>query len=343
MSSEEYKKYIANQVRNNQIKYLDHTSQPEALSTTQYYPKIYGGKPLRNHPLAGYTIDSEGPSTLYVDGPNLMNRSYQGNIGDIKPDIRDILKGAGFWGDVGHELKSGLSKGAKAVFHDVIVPVGTSMAKDYVKSKMGGKRPRGRPPKHYVHHDVRMIEPAEHHKRVKGAGFWKDFGDGFVKGVKGTTKLASKILPIATMVAPELAPLTGAVMATNRLINKGSGRPRGRPRKNIEGGNKALDSIKKGFKAVGRVVAPVAKDIFHNVIVPVGTNMAKDYVKSKMGGRRKKCIGGASELYPPAVMRGGAKSGGARSTRGALIKKVMAKHGCTLGQASKYIKENNLI
>ena len=340
--SSEYKQYIANKVRNNQMKYLDHTAQPEALSTTQYYPKMHGGKPLRNHPRAGYTNDSEGPTTLYVGGPNLMNRTYQGNIGDIE--------GGGFWGDIGHELKSGLSKGAKAVFHDVIVPVGTSMAKDYVKSKMGGKRPRGRPRKHYTHHDKRLYEPAEHHQRVDGAGFWKDFGHGFVQGIKGSTKVASKVLPIATMLAPELAPLTGAVMATNHLINKGSGRkPRGRPK----GGNKVWDTIKKGAKAVGRVVAPVAKEVFHDVIVPAGTEMAKSYVKSKMGGRRKKCVGGASELYPHAVIRGGAKSGGAKSggaksggartARGELIKKVMSKHGCTLGQASKYIKENNLM
>jgi hypothetical protein len=181
--SSEYKKYIAEQVRNNQMKYLDHTSQPEALSTTQYYPKLYGGKPLRNHPRAGYTQNSEGPTSLYVGGPNLMNRTYKGNIGDTKiesesdddddDDIyvspnfnnkkaynNDDMEGAGFFGDVGRELKSGLSKGAKAVFHDVIVPVGTSMAKDYVKKKMTGTgRPRGRPRKHYVHHDKRLYEP----------------------------------------------------------------------------------------------------------------------------------------------------------------------------------------
>ena len=66
--------------------------------------------------------------------------------------------------------------------------------------------------------------------RVSGAGFWKDFGDGFVKGIKGSTKVASKVLPIVTAFQPELLPLTGAVMAADQIINKGSGR-RGRPRK----------------------------------------------------------------------------------------------------------------
>ena len=70
--------------------------------------------------------------------------------------------------------------------------------------------------------------------RVSGAGFWKDFGDGFVKGIKGSTKVASKVLPIVTAFAPEIAPLTGAVMATNAIINKGFGR-KGRPRKIVGG------------------------------------------------------------------------------------------------------------
>ena len=65
---------------------------------------------------------------------------------------------------------------------------------------------------------------------LHGITFWKDFADGFGKGIKTSTKIASKVLPIVTAFQPELLPLTGAVMATDHLINKGSGR-RGRPRK----------------------------------------------------------------------------------------------------------------
>jgi hypothetical protein len=336
--NQDYKDYIANEVRKNQFKMIQNQPQAESLATLER-PRMYGGKRVRDHPLPGHTAYSEEPGTLTVPGPTLLNRTYNTNFKQ--------LEGAGFWGDVGHELKTGLSKGAKAVFHDVIVPVGTDMAKSFIKKKMTGegRKPRGRPKKHYTHHDVRLYEPEEHHQRVDGAGFWKDFGHGFVQGIKGSTKVASKILPIATMLQPELAPLTGAVLATNKLINKGSGRGRPRamgiPREyGFEGGNKFTDIIKKGAK----FVAPYAKDIFHDVIVPAGTEMAKNYVRSKMGGRRKKCVGGASELYPPAVMKGGAKkTGGAKTARGALIKQIMNKHGCSLGEASKYIKQNNLI
>jgi len=316
MVNQDYKDYIAEQVKKNQIRYLEHVPQPETLATLER-ERMYGGKAVRAHPRAGYTAYSEEPSTLTVPGPTLLNRTYNTNFKQYE--------GAGFWGDVGHELKSGLSKGAKAVWHDVVVPVGTSMAKDYVKKKMTGTgRKPGRPKKHYVHHDVRLYEPEEHHERVDGAGFWKDFGEGFKKGAVGSLKVASKVAPYAL-------PL---LMAAGREKKR-----RGRPRRNVEGGNKTWDAIKKGATSVGRFVAPIGKEIFHDVIVPVGTQMAKDYVKSKMGGvRKRKCIGGASELYPPAVMKGGT-----RTARGALIKQIMAKNRCTLGEASKYIKEHKLI
>ena len=288
----DYKDYIADQVRKNQIRYLETNPQPEALATRE---RLYGGKRVRDHPLAGYTAYSEEPQTLAVRGPTLMNRTFNDNIHQYE--------GAGFW----DEIKKGVGKAGKEIFHDVIVPVGTSLAKDYVKSKMGGKRPRGRPRKHYVHHDVRMVEPEEHHHRVDGAGFWKDFGEGFKKGSLGTLKVAEKVLPLALMAAGR--------------------KPRGRPSKHGAG---VWDEVKKGVGKAG-------KEIFHDVIVPVGTSLAKDYVKSKMGGKRR-CKGGSAELYPPAVMKGGA-----RTARGALIKKVMAHQGCSLGEASKYIKQNNLM
>jgi hypothetical protein len=48
--------------------------------------------------------------------------------------------------------------------------------------------------------------------------FFQDFGHGFVKGIKGTTKVASKILPVATVFAPELAPLAAASVAANKAM-----------------------------------------------------------------------------------------------------------------------------
>jgi hypothetical protein len=140
-----------------------------------------------------------------------------------------------------------------------------------------GRKPRGRPPKHYVHHDIRMVEPVERNHKLDGSGFWQDFGHGFKTGFKGANKVASKVLPIVSIFQPEIAPIAAASVAAN----------------------------------------------------------------AAMGGKRKsRKIGGASELYPPAVIKGGKKP---PSARGLLIKKVMAQRKCSLGEASKYIKQNNLM
>ena len=102
--------------------------------------------------------------------------------------------------------------------------------------------------------------------------------------------------------------------------------------------------FKSGFKGANKVaskILPIAS-IFQPELAPLAA--ASIAANKAMGGRRKKCVGGASELYPPAVMRGGAKkTGGAKTARGALIKQIMAKHGCSLGEASKYIKQNQLM
>jgi hypothetical protein len=56
-------------------------------------------------------------------------------------------------------------------------------------------------------------------------------------------------------------------------------------------------------------------------------------IAQKMGGRK---VGGRKV--------GGASCGGKRapSARGAIVKKVMAEHGLSLPQASKYVKEHGL-
>ena len=382
--NQDYKDYIANEVRKNQFKMIEHQPQPEALATLELKPRLYGGKRVRDHPLPGFTAYSEEPGTLTVDGPSILNRTYNTNFKQVEgagrltnaikqrilsqhPELmqhhlsggkidwnniwNNIKKGASFisktapivsslapeeyrdtinkTGDISgkisgmgrkprltnaikqrilsqhpelmqHHLSGGkidwnniwnnIKKGAS--FISKTAPIVSSLAPEEYRdtiNKTGdisgkisgmGRRPRGRPRKHYVHHDIRMVEPVERHHKLDGSGFWKDFGTGFKSGFKGANNVASKILPIASIFQPELAPLAAASIAANKV----------------------------------------------------------------MGGRRKKCVGGASELYPPAVMRGGAKKkSGARTARGALIKQIMAEHGCSLPQASSYIKQNGLM
>ena len=68
-----------------------------------------------------------------------------------------------------------------------------------------------------------------------------------------------------------------------------------------------------------KVAGPTIKEVLHH-----GPAMGMTHiVPVSMGGRRK--VGGR-----------------APSARGAIVKEVMAKHGLSLPQASKYVKEHGL-
>jgi hypothetical protein len=392
---QDYNKNIAKRIMKSDYGMIENMPQPDALSTFQR-ERMYGGKRVRAHPLAGYTAYSEDPGTLTVTGPTLLNRTFNENVNEAdsesdeddpeikmggmrKPRLTNAIKqrilnqhpelmqihlsgGAINWSKIWKGIKdvgafvskaapivsslapeeyrdtinktgeisgkiSGMGrkprltnaikqrilsqhpelmqvhlsggainwskiwKGIKDVgaFVSKAAPIVSSLAPEEYRdtiNKTGdisgkisgmGRKPRGRPPKHYVHHDIRMVEPVERNHKLDGSGFWQDFGHGFKTGFKGANKVASKVLPIVSIFQPELAPLAAASVAAN----------------------------------------------------------------AAMGGKRKsRKIGGASELYPPAVMKGGKKP---PSARGLLIKKVMAQRKCSLPEASKYIKQNNLM
>ena len=395
---QDYNKNIAKRIRKSDFEMIENMPQPDSLSTFQR-ERMYGGKRVREHPLAGYTAYSEEPATLSVTGPTLLNRTFNeereeaaSESDEDDPEIKmggmrkpgrltnaikqrilsqhpelmqvHLSGGAINWKEIWNNIKKGASFVSKAApivaslapeeYRDTInktgnisekisgmgrkppqrltnaikqrilsqhpelmqvhlsggainwkeiwnnikkgasfvskaAPIVASLAPEEYKdtiNKTGeisskisgmGRKPRGRPKKHYVHHDIRMVEPVERHHKLDGSGFWKDFGQGFKTGFKGANKVASKVLPIVSIFQPELAPLAAASVAAN----------------------------------------------------------------AAMGGKRKsRKIGGASELYPPAVMKGGKKP---PSARGLLIKKVMAQRKCSLPEASKYIKQNNLM
>jgi hypothetical protein len=61
-------------------------------------------------------------------------------------------------------------------------------------------------------------------KSCKGGNakqFFKDFSRGFKIGAKGANKVASKVLPIASILAPELMPLAAASVAADQAFGKG--------------------------------------------------------------------------------------------------------------------------
>ena len=69
-------------------------------------------------------------------------------------------------------------------------------------------------------------------------------------------------------------------------------------------------------------------------------------VSVSMAGRKSGCKSGGGRVGSGGRMSGAGRvmsGAGVKSMRGQLVKKVMKEHGLSLGQASKYIKENNLM
>lgn len=121
-------------------------------------------------------------------------------------------------------------------------------------------------------------------------------------------------------------------------------------------------SISKGLKKVGKVVAPIAKEVGRDVVMPVvrdfATKQGRKFLTQQLekfaindalpvaeeagplvlaaaGRRRKSSVKGG--------MCGGTISGGGRrESRAKLVRKIMSEHGCSLPEASKYIKANGL-
>jgi hypothetical protein len=153
-----------------------------------------------------------------------------------------------------------------------------------------------------------------------GGSFWNDFGKGVKQGVSAVGQVA---LPIAKEVGTELAKDAIRSYAKGGRRRKKGGFLVGRDgmiRPQAEGGyigmtgnpynesgfgspNTQLDnfphfysggvmcgagvwdSFKQGFTQVGHALAPVAKEVFHDVVVPEGKEYLKDQIKEYKSGK----------------------------------------------------------
>ena len=283
-----YNIQLAHDIRGNIERFLETHKHPEALSSGY----LHGGKRVRSHPQAGFTAYSQDPATLVPNHGNIMLNNFSDdnlNGSGRKPQQRltnaikqrilnehpelmqmHLSGGAINWKSIWDNIKKGASFVSKAA------PVVSSLAPEEYRDTINKTG------------DIsgKISGMGRVSKSCKeGAGFWKDFGDGFVKGIKGSTKVASKVLPIVTAFAPEIAPLTGAVMAANQVINKGSGRRRGRPRKiggdlyppAVEGGKMS----KHRQKSVGHAKNQARGALIRQVMREKGLNLpqASSYIK----------------------------------------------------------------
>ena len=357
---ESYNKMIADELRRNVNSYLDRHSQPEALSTT-----LYGGKRVRDHPQVGNTAYSQDPATLiphhtlmddfsdleggkrygvsrFVKDMNKIGKAI-GIKQVTKPLTKALVKkgveeiqGAGYGEDFdmydevmeGGKKKYGVSRFVKDLgkigkaigIKQVTKPLTKALVDKGVSEIAGaGKRPRGRPRKQPL--DDCVMEGGK--KKYGVSRFVKDLGKiGKAIGIKQVTKPLSKAL-----VDKGVSEIAGAGFGQDDYEEYQGGKKYGVSR--------FVKDLGKISKAIGikQITKPLTKAL-------VDKGVAKIAGAGKRGRPRKlKMEGGASELYPPTVAKGGKRP----SARGELIKKVMKEHGLKLGEASKFIKEHNLM
>jgi hypothetical protein len=98
---------------------------------------------------------------------------------------------------------------------------------------------------------------------------------------------------------------------------------------------KALRTYGRALKPVGKFLAPVA-DVARSVAIKKLQGMGRS--GGRVGTSPSSYTPRSLESYEP-VQFGGAKP---RSARAAIVKAVMAKNGCSMIEASKFVKTHHL-
>jgi hypothetical protein len=346
---EEYNRMIAHKLRNHILEANKRLGSPQHFRPSTLTGGIRYKETFRDvRPSNAYSY----PSTLSTSKPYLDGVTY----GDLKRGGKFSLK------DIGNGLKKGASWTAK----NILLPVAKDIGKDMIKSAITGagrRRPIGLPKPRRLLNRTQDLE---------GAGFWKDFGEGFKKGFVGTAKVVGPIAlkamlgagrgdrirnRISNRVSSREAqglptPVATAYRSLQNHLNGGR-----RPSKKhlhilhqhvLEGGFGWKD-IKKGLsyvhnnvlKPVGQALYPIAKEV-GTELLNIGKeelkNYAKDELKKKLRPEKeekeeKEGAGRKRRLV-------GTKRG--NNARGDIVAEIMKKKGLSLPQASKYVKAHNL-
>jgi hypothetical protein len=337
---------------------------------------MFGGKRMRNFVLPGST-EYDYPGTLSV---GTMDGKYANTVGgSFFKDFNQGFPMEDLAGGASHcEMEGGATWiGADGKVH--------STPQIGMPRRIGGKVPKAL-------RDIGKV----------AAPIAKDVGmalakEGIKEGVKSYAKRGGRVPKALRDIGKVAAPIAKdlAMTAAKEGIKEGVksyAKSGGRRRRK----SNILKSVSKVMGSVGRELAPVARDVFHDVVVPEGKKALREYIRESLKskpseasnetavgkGRKPRMMGadprtytpqhllaegGAlirdepsqfhSSVYPPALAsyahsfpRGKDAFGRGRdpakpkrkSARGAIVAEVMKKHGLSLAEASKFVKEKNL-
>jgi hypothetical protein len=245
------------------------------------------------------------------------------------------------------------AKNYGAGFFDDLVNVGRKAGDVYSgalsSQLLGLGRRRGRPRSNANPYGGKTLP-------LDGAGFWDD-----LRGV------GSKIGSTVVNKLGDAAVRKGEEYLTNKLSGKG------RPRSNANPyGGKTLPLDGAGFWDDLRGVGSKIGSTVVNKLGDAAVRKGEEYLTNKLSGKGRRSnanpYGGKSlpldggfinpfemgydlghDVIGPAIFGRGRRkakpstSTGAKSRRGQMVSKLMREKGMSLGQASKYIKEHNLM
>jgi len=207
------------------------------------------------------------------------------SVGHLGASQPDMLGGS-FWEDFGKGFKQGVS-GVAQIATPIVKEVGTELAKDALRSYMKG----------------------EGRRRKKG---------GFLIGRDGMVRATAEGGYIG-MTGNQYNE-SGFGSANTQLDNhphfySGAGVP-------ISGAG-VFDTFKSGFSSLGNAIAPIAKEVFHDVVIPEGKQYLKDQIKEYKSGK-----GGSKNSAIIAKMIG-------KQRKGFEINKVSKPSGNAINYAQK--------
>jgi len=190
----------------------------------------------------------------------------------------------------------------------------------------------------------------KHLHGLHGAGFWSDFGDGFMSVIRPVAGIAKSVLP---MMGPEGMAASGVMGALG--MGHGKRGARGRPRKGAgvlkitHGGatnsdtgayyghgrereDKAMMGMGTGGMMLGQDGHGMRRGggFLSDLGIPVVSDLAGMVglgTGAGTGGRRRRAPAGPSD---------------GRRKRAEVVKKVMAEQGLSMIEASKYVKAHGL-
>lgn len=126
-----------------------------------------------------------------------------------------------------------------------------------------------------------------------GGDFWKDFGDGFPTGSlqggkfnigKVFKSVGKELAPVAKDVGKDLVK-QGVKQGVKEMMSakpkEGAVAGRRHRRKSF------IHSIGKAASSIGKELAPVAKEVFHDVIVPEGKKALKQSIRDSLKAKPK--------------------------------------------------------